>query len=201
MTTKPDANTVTISKADHDALMSGYGLLKRLNENPEARRDLERSMKKINPSLETEEDVAARLAAPYVERIAAAEATAAAAQKRIDDAEAAAQAARDQAATAGELGKLDAMGYTDEGKAAIQAIMVNEKIPNAEAAALLFDKRNPKPVEIPGGNYESDAWNLRGDPDDKNTAALFANEDAWADREAAITINTMRKQSAVAAAA
>ena len=195
------AKKVEIDEGDLATLQNAYKLLQTMNGNPEARRNLEKGMKVINPQLETEDDIAARIAAPHVERISKLEADLAATQKSIADREAAAAAAAEDARTNSALGWLDTQSYTDEGKAEIKKIMVDEKVANVEAAAALFEKRKPKPVVIPGANYESDSWNLRGDPDDKNLEALFKNEDAWADREAALTLNAIRQQGANAQAA
>lgn len=192
---------IEIDEDTFNQFQNAVGLLQKLNGTPEARKHLEKSLKVLNPQLETEEDAAARIAQPYVERIAAAEKAVTDLRESLAAEKAAAATAAEEARTAGALGWLDAQDYTEEGKAAIKKIMVDEKIPNVEAAAALFEKRTPKPVVIAGANYESDAWNLRGDPEDKNLKSLFENEDQWADREAAITLNAIRKDAARAAAA
>lgn len=184
---------VEIDEAEVSALRRAAKVLQELNAKPESRKHLEKGLKVINPDLETEEDVAARLAAPHLAQIEAANKRAEALEKRLDDADKAAREAADAAKVTKALSWLDDQNYTDEGKAEIKKIMEAELIPNVEAAAALFEKRNPKPVSVPGANYESDSWNLRGDTKDDNLKELFTNEDAWGDKEAARTLNDIRR--------
>lgn len=192
---------VEIDQTDLDQYRNAVGILQKINGDPEARKHLERGLKVINPKLETEEDAAARIAAPYVAQIESTKTQLEALTKRLDDERTAAATAAEEARTNSALGWLDTQDYTEEGKTEIKKIMVDEKIPNVEAAAALFEKRRPKPVVIAGANYEQDGWNFRGDGEDKNTEALFKNEDAWADREAALTLNAIRADAAKQAAA
>lgn len=197
----PAAETVTITREQAQTYQNAIDLLQKVNANPAARKEMERAFKVINPALETEEEVAARLAAPFVDKLTATQAELADVKKRLADEDAARAAAADQAKVATAMSWLESQDYTDEGKAAIKKLMTDESIPNVQAAAALFEKRNPPPVNIPGANYQADSWDLRGAPDDKNSEALFKDESAWADREAAMALNEIRTTQARAAQA
>lgn len=192
---------ITLTPDQFAAYKNAMDLLQKVNGNPDARRKMESAFKVLNPNLETEEDIAARYAQPFVEQLNATNETLKSLKEELAKRDADAVTATENQRFDRAMTWLDGQGYTDEGKEAIKKIMTEEKIPVVEAAAALFDKRNPKPIEIPGSNYEGDSWNFRGDPKDDNLKQLFENEDAWADREAAMTLNTMRRQAAAAQAA
>lgn len=160
----------------------GMALLQEASTKPETRRDFERLVKKLRPDVETTDDIAANAAAPYVERIEAATSRiddfiAAQAKQQADALEAQSDRLRDEA-----FGRLRQDGYTDDGLGAIKQLMVDRNIADPEAAAALFDRMNPKPIEGTS-SWEPPAWDLRGNAVERDVDGLFQNADAWADKE------------------
>ena len=85
--------------------------------------------------------------------------------------------------------------YTDEGIEKIKKIMVDESIPNPEAAAAYWEKRNPPKAQEPS-IYEPDSWGLnRGGESDENLKLLWSDEDAWANREIQRAFTDFRKNA------
>ncbi|MGE3582794.1 MAG: hypothetical protein AB7J28_15425 [Hyphomonadaceae bacterium] len=192
---------VEIEQSELETYRNGLALLQKMNATPEARRHMERSLKVLDPNLETEEDISNRLAAPHLERVQKAEETVAELKKRLDDEADARRRAEEESYTQRELSKLDdpKLGLTDEGKEEIKKLMTTRKIADVDAALALHERLNPKPEPLPS-SYEASSWNLRGDTEDKNINLLFKNEDLWADQEAQKTLNQMRREQAMAAA-
>ena len=165
-------------------------LLENMNKNPASKRSLEAAIKVIHPEVETEEEVAARIAEPGVKKV---EGVAAQLQERLDafDKREADLKEREQvAALEGAVGRLRSAGYTEEGLEQIKKLAVERSIPDLEAAAALFDKQNP-PAAPQQPGWQPDHWS-NADNGDTDTKALFANEDKWADNEAAKVLNEVR---------
>jgi len=62
----------------------------------------------------------------------------------------------------------------------VKRLMVDRSIPDPEAAAALFERLNPTPVQT-RSSWEPDRWNLESDAVDHDVAGLFANPDKWED--------------------
>ena len=165
-------------------------LLEGMNKNPEAKRSLEKAIKVLHPEVETEEEIAARMTQPGLEKV---EGVAAKLQERLDafDKREADLKEREQVAQLeSAVGRLRSAGYTDEGLEQIKKLAVERSIPDLEAAAALFDKQNP-PAAPQQPGWQPDHW-ANADSGDTDTKALFANEDRWADNEAAKVLNEIR---------
>lgn len=181
-----------VADAELGILRNAYNVLAQMGGDPKAKTHLERALKAVKPEIETEEDVAARLAQPHVEKIdglAAQMTEFLEAQKKRDEDNAAAQRTADVEAA---FQRLEKAGYQEDGIAKIKQLMVDRAIADPEAAAALFDKQNPPQTN------EQPAWTPTNWEIGSTTAPsadlkeLFANEDAWADREAAKALNEIR---------
>ena len=78
---------------------------------------------------------------------------------------------------------LKAEGWTDEGLTKVEEMMKKDGIGSYDAAAALFEKRNPKPKAIPAGRTSGRwDWHKEGDKDE-SVKALFADPESWAENE------------------
>jgi DNA polymerase III delta prime subunit len=168
----------------------GMALLEKLNGNPEAKKSLERAIKVVHPEVQTEEEVAERMAKPYVDQFQGLTSKLEERLAKIDEREAAAAEREQVNALESAVGRLRSAGYTDEGLEQIKKLAVERSIPDLEAAAALFDKQNP-PAPAQQAGWVPDHWS-NSDNGDTDTKALFANEDKWADREAVNVLNEIR---------
>lgn len=183
---------VTISAQEHAIAQEALKLLNQMNSNPKSKGDLERAIKTVRPEVEIEADVAERYAGPVRLEVKALSDsfTAFVEDQRKRDADAAERLTNDT--INGQFADLQRKGYTDEGVGEIKKIMVSRSIADPEAAALLFDKLNPKPVqENPG--WIPQAWDVDSTTRPGiDTKALFANEEKWADNEVGVVLNEIR---------
>lgn len=182
---------VELSDEQYAVLTKASQFLTEAAQSPATRREFERMAKKLRPDIETTDDIAAAAAAPYIEQIETSNRRLddflTAQQKRDQDAvDAQADHARDEA-----FGRLKAEGYTEDGIEKITRLMIERNIADPEAAAALFDRQNPKPLEG-HASWEPDSWNIRDEAVDRDVSGLFENEDKWADREVANVLNEIR---------
>ncbi len=181
-----------VSESDLLQLRTAYALVKKMEGNPDSKLLLERAAKVVVPDLQTDEEIAARFVAPQAERIDQLttkidELTASLAEKDKAVTESATLSQMESAFT-----RLKGSGYTDDGIEKIKALMVDRKIADPEAAAALFDRQNPAPPQEQPG-WVPDTWNLESTAaPGVDVKALFANEDRWADQEAANALNEIR---------
>jgi hypothetical protein len=183
---------VELTDQQYEAFQKAMGFLTEVSTNPATRRDFERVAKKIRPEIETTDDIAAEAAKPYIDKLDATnekiDAFLTAQQEREERAaQEASDRLRDDA-----FGRLKAEGYTEDGLEKIKGIMVSRSIADPEAAAALFDRMNPKPMEAVGGSWEPDHWDIQANAVDRDVEGLFANPDKWADREVYNVLNEMR---------
>jgi hypothetical protein len=75
----------------------------------------------------------------------------------------------------------------------IKALMVDRNIADPEAAAALFERMNPAPVES-RSTWEPDTWNIKDDAVENDVKGLFADPDRWADREVGKVLADVRRQ-------
>jgi hypothetical protein len=184
-----------ISEEDFATLVRARDFLQEAATKPETRRAFEKMAKALRPDIQTTEDLAAEAAAPYLDEMKAS-------QKRMDDwieeQRAKEKAAEDAAADRklnDAFGRLQADGYTAEGLEKIKKMMMDRNIPDPEAAAALFDKMNPKPMEGVS-SWEPDHWDFEANAVDRDVKGLFSNPDKWADREVYSVLAEMRGQKA-----
>lgn len=159
-----------VSDNDLRVLRGAHALLDQLMKNKDTRRDVEKSIKKLHPTVQTTDD----LAEPYVSKLEGVE-------KKIDEF---IQSQKDRELDGklnGSFKQLRDAGYTDEGIEKIKKLMVDEQIANPEAAAAFWEKKNPPKVQEPSLFAPHD-WQINTG-DDNDTKLLFKDEDAWANRE------------------
>lgn len=164
-----------ITDEELKAAQRAFALIQQLSSNAEARPHFERSLKVIDPRVQTQEDIAANIAKPYVAEIEGL-------KKRLDDRDAAEARAAEQRqeddamATLNEgFGRLQREeGLTAEGEETLKKLMVEHKIASPEAAFAFMEKRNPRP-KLEQSAYVPDSWNYENDAPD--TKAWFTNPD------------------------
>jgi len=181
-----------VSDQELQTMRNGMALLQQMEADPKSRAHLARAIKGVRPDVETEEDVAERYAAPVREEIGAVAAQMKefldAQTKRDQEAAERAEAANFETAFA----RLKKDGYTDEGIERIKGIMVERKIADPEAAALVFDKQNP-PAQHEQASWTPATWDLGSTANEGvDLKAMFQDEERWADQEAAKTLNEIR---------
>lgn len=169
-----------------------------LATSPKTRRQFERIAKELRPELETTDDIAAEAAKPYVEQLEKTNARldeflTAQQEREARAAESQADRERDEA-----FARLRQAGFTEDlGIPAIKQLMIDRKIADPEAAAALYEKMNP-PVETGPSAWEPDTFDIRNNAVGNDVEGLFQNEDAWADKEAARTLNEFRQAARAA---
>jgi hypothetical protein len=162
---------MAVEFTDEEALAArrAIQLIQQLSGNPESRGHLQRSLKVLDPKIETDDDVRERNAKPYVEEIAALRA-------KFDEREARDAAEREERTNNEALQRLNdgfsrlrtTQGLTPEGEEKLKQIMTEKTIPDPEVAFAYFERQNPKPAaEQPG--WTPDRWNYQDDlmPDNK----------------------------------
>ncbi len=167
-------------------------LIQKMEANPESKPLIQKAVKVINPDFQTEEDLATRIAAPHVEKIDALSAQ----MREFLDAQTAKETAAAEARTTAQIeeafGRLQGQGYTADGLEKIKSLMVDRSIADPEAAAALFDRLHPK-VDAGQPGWAPDHWRMEdAAPEGVDIKELFANEDKWADNEAAKVLNEIR---------
>lgn len=155
-------------------------IIAQLNNNPDARVDFQRSLKKLDPTLRTQEDEHAEITKPLREQIEAMQAAMTARDEReAKEREERVEGAAMQRLTDGFNRLRSQHGLTPEGEEKVKQIMTERTIPDPEAAFALFERQNPKPAaEQPG--WTPDRWNYDSDAV-VDTAGLFKDAEKWGD--------------------
>lgn len=175
-----------------ETLQRGWALLQSLSSGQATKRGFERLVKQIHPEVQTTDDVAQEVAAPYVEQIQGL-------QGKLD-AFLTAQQARDAKAVESQqaadlnaaFGRLRAQGLQDEGVEHVQKLMIDRNIADPEAAFALFERQNPKPAQTAAA-WEPDSWNIESTAVERDVKGLFENPDRWADVEVHNVLREMRQ--------
>ena len=174
--------SVELDEGEYNTLVAALKLLETLNGSRETRSLLTKAIKVHFPQTTTDEEVAAEVAKPYIEKV---ESTAAALQERLDAIDAREKALADKQATDAFDSAFNRLrsqhGYNDDGIDKVKRLMVDRNIPDPEAAAALFEKLNPPPPVIARSSWEKDRWDLDTDAVDVDVKGLFANPDKWED--------------------
>lgn len=179
---------------DQTAIMqrNALQLITTMDQNPEAKAHLERALKVVKPDYVAEEDVAARYTAPVAEQVTALKTQLDEFLKAQREREEQAQNAAVENQIESAFDRLAKAGYTSEGQERIKALMVERKIADPEAAALLFDKLNPPPPQEHSA-YTPATWDIGASANGaEDTKLLFQNEDRWADLKTAEVLNEIR---------
>lgn len=186
---------LVIDESDYNQLVAAKKLLEQLNADPQSRKHLTAGIKKHYPNVRTDEDVAEEVARPHVEKVEAhlskmEEMMAKLAEREAKDAE-----ARTLSQLETQFSRLKkSYGYNDEGIDKIKALMVDRSIPDPDAAAALFERLNPAPVET-RSSWEPDSWDLRNDAVETDVQGLFSDPDRWADKEVGKILLDIRSQN------
>ena len=186
---------VEIDEAELGQLRALGLVVQKLNGDQNAKKHLERALKVVDPNLRTEDDVAETYAGPLREELGTI-------RKTLEDRFGALEARETKQREDRAQLDLDTSfsnlrkthGYTDDGVAAVQKIMVDRNIPDVEAAAALFERMNP-PAAQEQPAYEPSHWNLESNAV-VDTEALFRDPDKWESKEIANTLTDMRRQAA-----
>lgn len=183
---------VEVEEAEASVMRNATELLARLNNNPKAKRDLERAIKQVIPDVTTEEERQEAALAPALARVQELETKLSERLSKMDeDAKTRSEAEWDAALNKKFQNLLDS-GYTEEGIGKIAKLMADEKIPSVEAAAAYYDRLNPKAEPITGGEWTPDRWDIGSNAVGDTTAELFKNPDKWADDMAGKVLVEMR---------
>ena len=181
-----------VSDQQLSVLNNAWALLQQMEGNPDAKAHLEQAIKTVKPEVQTEADIAARFAKPYVDQIESLRGDLTALSTSIKEREEQAAQRAQESQFAEAFGRLSKAGYTADGITRIQELMVERKIADPDAAAALFDRLNP-PAQHEQPGWSPATWEIG------STAAptadlklLFQDEDRWADREAGLALNEIR---------
>lgn len=171
-----------IDDAQLQTLQAAYTLLNGLYSSPKHGNTFKRLIKEAHPNASIPEIDAA---APYVERLESFE-------KKFDDYLTKQEERKQDDEFNTAIRRLRESGFTDDGIEAVKKLMVERKIPDPEAAAALFEKQNPAPVEP--STVTPPTWDLSEPAGDEESAKLLMeDEDAWGDREAARVLQELKQ--------
>lgn len=178
-------------KAVYDRAMK---LLSDMNSNPTARPLIEKAVKAVHPDVVTEEEKVTAQIEPHLKPVSDKMDLV---LKRFEEEDARRVAAEErqveQDLDAG-FDRLRARNYTDDGIEKIKQLMVERKVADPEVAAAYFEKMNPPAAAAEGAGWTPQTWAMDAGTSDPGTdiAALFADEDRWADNQVSKVLNEIR---------
>ena len=170
-------------------------MVNKLEGDPRSNALIEQAVKIHHPEVRTQQEVVTEainpVLAPVNETLAAVQAQL---KEIADERKALAESAATNSLNSTFASLQSQHGFTDDGLTKIKELMVERKIADPEAAAALFLQQNPpKPTDAPA--WQPSNWDI-GSTAGANAAPdmkeLFENEDAWADKTAAQTLNSIR---------
>jgi hypothetical protein len=186
---------VVIDEAQLNAMQAASKLLEQLNSDPKTRKHLTAAIKHHYPNTRTEEDIAEEYAAPIREEVKASLSEVRDMLQRLHERDQRESEHRTLAQLDQSFNKLrSTYGYNDDGIDKIKSLMVDRSIPDPEAAAALYERLNPAPVET-RSSWEPDGWNLREDAVATDVQGLFSDPDRWADKEVGKILLDVRNQN------
>lgn len=182
-----------VNDTELQILRNAHALLNKLENDPRTRDQFQGVIKVHHPEVVTEAETSERMVKPHLEKV---EALAKTLQDRLDADTAAretAASAQTEADIAAAFGRLKKDGYTDEGIEKIKSIMVDRRIPDVEAAALVFEKQNP-PTPHEESAFTPPQWDMGSLTGDQGPSVKdwFANEDAAEAKATAAVLNEIR---------
>jgi hypothetical protein len=181
-----------VDDAVFEQMQRGMALLQTLASDPKSKRDFERVVKKIRPDVQTTDDVAEEIAAPYVAQIGELSGQMKAFLTAQEERDAKATENQQIAAMNEAFGRLRSQGLQEEGEEAVKKLMVDRNIADPEAAFALFERQNPKPA--PGAaSWEPDSWNFRERAVDTDIDGLYSDPDLWGDKMVGKVLSEMRQ--------
>ena len=176
-------------------LQAAEKLLEQLNSDPKSRKHLTAGIKQHYPQTRTEDDIAEEFAAPIREEVKASLSKVEEMLSKLDQREQRDAEMRTLADLDKAFGRLrQDYGYNEDGIDKIKSLMVDRSIPDPEAAAALYERLNPAPVDT-RSSWEPDGWNLRDDAVETDVQGLFTDPDRWADREVGKILLDIRGQA------
>jgi hypothetical protein len=161
-----------ISDAEYRQLAAARTLLGTMAQRPDTKRATERIIKHLIPQYTTSDEHQM----PIIEEVART-------SKKIDKLIQDQADAKIDAGLAQSFQRLSDAGYTADGIGEIKKLMIDRRIPDPEAAAALWDKRQAPSPMVPS-TLAPARWNFGDAGGDKDLELLFKDEDAWADKEA-----------------
>ena len=188
---------IVIEEAEFNTISAAKKLLEQMNSTPESRALLAKAIKIHHPNVRTEEEIAAELAAPHLEEVKKTRDEVKSILESLQARDKADTEARAKADMDGAFSRLRAQGgYNEDGIEKIKALMIDRSIPDPEAAAALFEKLNPAPVQT-RSSWEPDKWNLESDAVDYDVKGLFADPDRWENEMIGKVLMEERSKAAV----
>lgn len=187
------SEAITITPDQKAVYDRALDLLAKMNANPKARPQLERAVKEVFPDAVTEEEKVTAQIEPHLKPVSDKMDLV---LKRFEEEDARrAEAAERQIEADLDAGfdRLRARNYTDDGIEKIKQLMVDRKVADPEVAAAYFEKMNP-PAQTEGAGWTPQTWAMDAGTSDPGTdiAALFADEDRWADNQVSKVLNEIR---------
>jgi hypothetical protein len=161
-----------ISDAEYRQLAAARTLLGTMAQRPDTKRATERIIKHLIPQFTTSDEHQL----PLIKEVAR---TSQKVDKFVQDFE----NSKIDESLKRSFKRLSDAGYTEDGIGEIKKLMIDRRIPDPEAAAALWDKRQPPRPQVPSALAPA-RWNFGEAGGDKDLELLFKDEDAWADREA-----------------
>lgn len=184
-----------VPDAELAILRNSYALLRKMETDPRSKPSLEAAVKVHHPEVRTEADVAAEATAPILEPIKASLEKINARFEAEDAKAVERQQTADEANLSTAFANLRSQGLTEAGEAKVKELMVSRNIADPEAAFALFERNNPKPA-ADAPSWQPDGWDFSTTTPSQGATrdleGLYANEDKWADQEAALTLNEIR---------
>lgn len=185
---------VVVDEAQLNQLNAAQKLLEQINGDPKTRTLLTRAIKHHYPNTRTEEDIAEEYAAPIREEVKASLNEVKEMLGKLSERERRDDEQRTLASLDTAFSRLrSTYGYNDDGIDKIKSLMVDRSIPDPEAAAALYERLNPAPVET-RSSWEPDGWNLRDDAVETDVQGLFSDPERWADKEVGKILLDIRSQ-------
>ena len=177
-------------------LQAAEKLLEQLNSDPKSRKHLTAGIKQHYPQTRTEDDIAEEFAAPIREEVKASLSEVKGMLQKLQERDERDAERRTLADLDTAFGRLrNTYGYNEDGIDKIKSLMVDRSIPDPEAAAALYERLNPAPVDT-RSSWEPDGWNLRDDAVETDVQGLFTDPDRWADKEVGKILLDIRRGNA-----
>lgn len=167
-----------ISDDDFKVLQQSKLLLDQLLTNPKTVREQQKLIKEIHPNVQTIEDN------PIMEEVRSL-------AKRFDEDKRARRDREIDQQLDADFNHLRQQGWQDSGLDKLKKFMVDNDIKSPIHAAAAYDRANP-PEAVPPSYAAPTGWNFGDLAQNDDDKALFQNEDAWAEKEAAKVIQEMR---------
>lgn len=162
-----------ISDAEYRQLAAARTLLGTMAQRPDTKRATERIIKHLIPQYTTSDEHQM----PIIEEVART-------SKKVDKLVQDYENSKIDEGLKQSFQRLSDAGFTEDGIGEIKKLMIDRRIPDPEAAAALWEKKQAPRSQVPSALAPA-RWNFGGSPgDDKDLELLWKDEDAWADREA-----------------